>query len=108
MPPARVVLEVPEAGPAMAYNAISGIQISSGNGEHSMRGRLGIGAAALLLCTIAATDRLKAQGPAPQGEQPPRGGQGGRRGGGGFVPGQTRPPADPAAIERGKTLYGIN
>jgi cytochrome c oxidase cbb3-type subunit 3 len=27
---------------------------------------------------------------------------------GGFVPGQQRPPGDPARIERGKTLYGIN
>jgi cytochrome c oxidase cbb3-type subunit 3 len=26
---------------------------------------------------------------------------------GGFVPGQTRPPADPKQIERGKSLYGI-
>src|SRR5580704_146633 len=27
---------------------------------------------------------------------------------GGFVPGQQRPPGDPAQIARGKTLYGIN
>src|ERR1700728_2965866 len=27
---------------------------------------------------------------------------------GGFVPGQKRPPIDPAVIARGKTLYGIN
>ena len=27
---------------------------------------------------------------------------------GGFVPGQKRPPGDPAQIARGKTLYGIN
>ena len=33
--------------------------------------------------------------------------QGGRRPGG-FVPGQQRPPGDPAQIARGKTLYGIN
>jgi len=31
----------------------------------------------------------------------------GRGGGGGFIPGQQRPTADPAVIERGKTLYGI-
>src|SRR2546423_15086117 len=31
----------------------------------------------------------------------------GRRAGG-FVPGQQRPPADPAQIARGKTLYGIS
>jgi cytochrome c oxidase cbb3-type subunit 3 len=34
--------------------------------------------------------------------------QGGRRGAGGFVPGQQRPPGDPAQIARGKTLYGIS
>ena len=27
---------------------------------------------------------------------------------GGFVPGQKRPPEDPAQVSRGKTLYGIN
>lgn len=27
---------------------------------------------------------------------------------GGFVPGQQRPPEDPAKVERGKTLYGLN
>src|SRR4029077_8736942 len=46
----------------------------------------------------------------PGGQTPPnaagRGG-GGRRAGG-FVLGQQRPPGDPAQIERGKTLYGIN
>jgi cytochrome c oxidase cbb3-type subunit III len=31
----------------------------------------------------------------------------GRQQQGGFVPGQERPPGDPAQIERGKTLYGI-
>jgi cytochrome c oxidase cbb3-type subunit 3 len=34
--------------------------------------------------------------------------QAGRGRAGGFVPGQTRPPEDPAKVERGKTLYGIN
>jgi cytochrome c oxidase cbb3-type subunit III len=34
-------------------------------------------------------------------------GQGGRRAGG-FVPGQQRPPGDPAQIARGKTLYGVS
>ena len=43
---------------------------------------------------------LTAQGPPPAA-------QGGRRGGG-FVPGQQRPPGDPAQIARGKTLYGIS
>jgi cytochrome c oxidase cbb3-type subunit 3 len=32
----------------------------------------------------------------------------GQRAPGGFVPGQTRPPIDPAVVARGKTLYGIN
>ena len=27
---------------------------------------------------------------------------------GGFIPGAVRPPVDPAVLERGKTLYGIN
>src|SRR4051812_26999678 len=37
-----------------------------------------------------------------------RGGRGGGGGGGGFVPGQQRPPGDPAELARGKTLYGIS
>src|SRR5215831_14145959 len=40
------------------------------------------------------------QRPARRGRRP--------EGQGGFVPGQTRPPGDPAQIERGKTLYGIS
>jgi cytochrome c oxidase cbb3-type subunit 3 len=44
---------------------------------------------------------MAAQAPPQQG-----GGRGGRVGG--FVPGQQRPPGDPAQIERGKALYGIN
>jgi cytochrome c oxidase cbb3-type subunit 3 len=48
-----------------------------------------------LIFTVAV---LTAQGPPAA--------QGGRRGGG-FVPGQQRPPGDPIQIERGKTLYGI-
>src|SRR5437773_11954232 len=42
-------------------------------------------------------------------QETPPGGRGpaaGRRGGG-FVPGQQRPPGDPVQIARGKTLYGI-
>jgi len=45
-------------------------------------------------------------------QQPPQGGQGQRpqqrRPAGGFVPGQQRPPEDPAQVERGKTLYGVS
>ena len=46
---------------------------------------------------------------AAQDTPPVQGGRGGgRRGAGGFVPGQQRPPEDPARIARGKTLYGVN
>jgi cytochrome c oxidase cbb3-type subunit III len=41
-------------------------------------------------------------------QQPAGGAVGGQRAVGGFVPGQTRPPVDPAVAARGKTLYGIN
>src|SRR3954468_3785780 len=53
---------------------------------------------ALFVLTFALA--LMAQGPPPAA-------QGGRRAGG-FVPGQQRPPGDPAQIARGKTLYGIS
>ena len=51
------------------------------------------------------------QQPPPAGAAqtaPGGGGRSGGRRGGGFVPGQQRPPGDPAQIERGKALYGIN
>lgn len=63
---------------------------------------------------LATAGHVAAQGPPqpPGGAAAPAGqaGRGGARGGrvGGFVPGQVRPPGDPALIERGKTLYGIN
>jgi cytochrome c oxidase cbb3-type subunit 3 len=44
---------------------------------------------------------------AAQGPPPAQGGRGVARSGG-FVPGQQRPAGDPAQIERGKALYGIN
>jgi cytochrome c oxidase cbb3-type subunit 3 len=64
---------------------------------------------------MGGTSRISAQGtpPAttPPATTPPaqngRGGGGGRRAGG-FVPGQQRPPGDPAQVARGKTLYGIS
>jgi len=64
--------------------------------------------AALVSLTIGVPARAVAQ-PAtvPPGAQGGRGG-GGRRSAGGFVPGQQRPPGDPAEIARGKTLYGIS
>jgi cytochrome c oxidase cbb3-type subunit 3 len=62
-----------------------------------MQVRIGWAAASLLAFTIT----VAAQAPPPQ-----QGGRGGRVGG--FVPGQVRPAGDPAQIERGKALYGIN
>jgi cytochrome c oxidase cbb3-type subunit 3 len=59
----------------------------------------GLIAAAILALTIAMATRVMAQGTPPAA--------GGRRPGG-FVPGQQRPPGDPAQIARGKTLYGIH
>jgi cytochrome c oxidase cbb3-type subunit III len=57
-----------------------------------MRVRIGWAAAGLVGLTMAAASPVGAQG----------------RRQGGFVPGQQRPPGDPAQIARGKTLYGIN
>jgi cytochrome c oxidase cbb3-type subunit 3 len=71
-------------------------------------------AAALLGLTIGAVGRISAQGtPPPATAQPAptppaQNGRGGARRAGGFVPGQERPPGDPAQIARGKTLYGIS
>jgi cytochrome c oxidase cbb3-type subunit III len=64
-------------------------------------------AAALLLSTIYAGLGAQGQPPAapPAAGQPPAGG--GRQGRGVF-PAQQRTLADPAVIERGNTLYGIN
>lgn len=64
-------------------------------------------ATALLGLCLAGAPPLSAQGQPPT--QPAQGGRGaGRRGSGGFVPGQQRPPGDPAEIARGKTIYGIS
>jgi cytochrome c oxidase cbb3-type subunit 3 len=67
---------------------------------------------ALLGLTIGAESRISAQATPPPATTPPaqngRGGGGGARRAGGFVPGQQRPPGDPAQIARGKTLYGIS
>jgi len=57
----------------------------------------GLAAAGLLVLTITLATRVTAQGPPAGGRRP-----------GGFVPGQQRPPGDPAQIARGKTLYGIH
>src|ERR1700732_2541960 len=57
-----------------------------------MRVKIGFAAAGLLGWTIAVASHVTAQGQRA----------------GGFVPGQKRPPGDPAQIARGKTLYGIS
>src|SRR5262245_5256491 len=69
-------------------------------------------AAATCVLLAAIVVRTAAQGGPPP--TPPQGGaaQGGRQGGGGrggaTFPAQQRPPGDPAAIARGKTIYEIN
>jgi cytochrome c oxidase cbb3-type subunit III len=78
-----------------------------------MRPRINVYTAAFLLLTSIAV-RLAAQGPPPpappgtagQGAGPGQGGRG--RGGQATFPAQQRPPGDPVAIARGKTIYEIN
>jgi cytochrome c oxidase cbb3-type subunit 3 len=71
-------------------------------------------AATLFGLTFAVAAVLTAQGtppPAAGGAQtPPAQGERGAgwRRAGGLVPGQQRPPGDPAQIARGKTLYGVS
>jgi cytochrome c oxidase cbb3-type subunit 3 len=67
------------------------------NGEVKMCFKRGLVAAALLGLLTGAANRGSAQEP-PQAP----------RQAGGFVPGQKRPPGDPAEIARGKTLFDIN
>src|SRR5947207_15166885 len=62
----------------------------------------------LFAMTIAVSARVAAQAPPPAAPPAPPAAQGGRGRVGGFVPGQQRPPGDPAQIARGKTLYGIS
>jgi len=63
-------------------------------------------ASALLMFTAGI--RLAAQNPpGPPGPQGAPGGRGGGRQGQGF-PAAQRKPSDPATVERGKTLYGVN
>ena len=57
--------------------------------------------------SLAVAACLTAQEAPPPG-QAGRGAAVGARRGGGFVPGQQRPPGDPVQIARGKTLYGIS
>ena len=79
-----------------------------------MQGKKFLVAAALLELTLAATARLMAQGsspatPAPAATPPaPAAPATGGRRFGGFVPGQQRPPGDPAQIAHGKALFAVN
>jgi len=66
---------------------------------------------AVLVTGSAFAQETPQRPPAPGGQtrrpgRGPRGAPGERPGG--FVPGQARPPGDPAQIERGKTIYGIS
>ena len=75
----------------------------------NMRVALCLPAAALFALMLDAPVPMAGQQAIPQAPpaQGGRGAGGGRRAGG-FVPGQQRAPGDPAQIERGKALYGIN
>jgi cytochrome c oxidase cbb3-type subunit 3 len=83
-----------------------------------MRPQTSLAAAAFVLLTCISVVQLGAQNPPPappgaagQGGSAPAGagGRGARGGGGGQAfPAQQRPPADPAIVARGKTLFEIN
>src|SRR5437867_13194116 len=77
-----------------------------------MRVNKGWAVAILLGMTIAVPARVAAQAPPPAAPPAAPAAQGGRGAGrgrvGGFVPGQERPPGDPAQIARGKTIYEIS
>lgn len=68
-------------------------------------------AGGVFLTVISVRVTAEHQSPAPtppgQGQSAGRGGRGGGRQGQGF-PSSQRKPADPAVVERGKTLYGVN
>jgi len=73
----------------------------------TIRGRIAAAAAVLLFTAgIRLTAQNPAGPPAAPGPQGAAGGRGGRQGQG-FPAGQ-RKAADPAVVERGKTLYGVN
>jgi len=69
-------------------------------------------AASVCVAVAAGAGLARAQAPAPPAQAPgaPPAGRGappaGRTGGGGAYP--QRPPPEPAAFERGKTLYGVH
>src|SRR6267378_8101857 len=71
-----------------------------------MREKLACACSAVAVLVVLATLTLHAQ-------PPPQGGRGGRGGRGGTITSPRnaypdRPPGDPAAVERGKALYGVN
>jgi len=73
----------------------------------TIRGRIAAAAAVLLFTAgIRLTAQNPAGPPAAPGPQGAAGGRGGRQGQG-FPAGQLK-AADPAVVERGKTLYGVN
>src|SRR5881628_16793 len=57
-----------------------------------------------LLTFVLTASIAAAQAPEP----PPAAGRGGRGGGGFSAAYPQRPPADPAVVERGKAIYGVN
>jgi cytochrome c oxidase cbb3-type subunit 3 len=59
-----------------------------------------------VLCALGMALQGSAQQPPPAA--PATGGRGGRGGGGGIGPYPQHPPADPASLERGRALYGVN
>jgi len=65
--------------------------------------------AAIALAALAAAQQQPVQTPPPAGAQQGRGARGGGAAGGGGRPEAypQHPPGDPAAIERGKALYGV-
>jgi cytochrome c oxidase cbb3-type subunit 3 len=77
-----------------------------------MQVKNGFAAVALFGLLITVADRAPAQTPPPQSSPATPGAQGTApappKRVGGFVPGQKRPPGDPAQIARGKTLFGVN
>ncbi len=79
---------------------------------HTRDGVLAGAFAALVLTIAHATVQQPPQPPpqpAPQQPPPQPGGRQGRgRGNNAVFPAQQRPPGDPAVVERGRTLYGIN
>src|SRR5437762_9762791 len=77
-----------------------------------MRSRHLLTAVAVIVVVVAAisgSSSVSAARQIPPGQNPPGQGGGRGRGGGGFADAfPPRPPGDPAAIERGKTQYGVH